>query len=107
VPSYANNAVPSSNSKDASVPNAKSEDVDMVDATKPLIEAPEVKPALYAVYNSATDILYTPEEALKTGLGMVKAIKESIKKIELGSKLRKDVWLREIERSVLSAVFLT
>lgn len=102
MPSYANNAVPSSTSKDIGVPSAKSEDVDMVDASMPFAEANEMKPTLYTVYNVATDISYAPEEALKTGLGMVKTIKENIKKLELGSKLRKDVWLREIERFALS-----
>ena len=29
---------------------------------------------------------------------MVKTLKSSIKTLELGNKMRKDVWLREIER---------
>ena len=32
---------------------------------------------------------------------MVKAIKESLKKLELGSKLRQEVWDREIGKSVI------
>lgn len=58
------------------------------------------EPKHYAVHNSAEDIVYAPEDALKEGLGMVQTLKANIKKLELGSKLRKDVWLREIERSV-------
>lgn len=58
----------------------------------------EHKPALYTVYNSAAEIPYRPEDALKEGVGMVNTLKASIKKLELGSKLRKDVWLREIDR---------
>jgi hypothetical protein len=50
------------------------------------------------VYDIVADISYVPEAALKEGVGMVKEIKERIKKLELGSKLRQDVWLREIER---------
>lgn len=71
----------------------------MEDAAKPLVTAPEEpKPRLYKVYQSATDIPYQPENALKEGLGMVKTLKSNVKTLELGSKLRKDVWLREIEK---------
>lgn len=33
---------------------------------------------------------------------MVKALSANIKKLELGSKMRQDVWLREIERWALA-----
>ena len=52
----------------------------------------------YTVYKAVDEIDYLPENALKEGLGMVKTLKSSIKTLELGNKLRKDVWLREIER---------
>ncbi|TFK55750.1 hypothetical protein OE88DRAFT_1804556 [Heliocybe sulcata] len=51
----------------------------------------------YKVYEASDDIPYSPETALSEGTKMVKAMKASIDKIELGSKLRKEVWLREIE----------
>ncbi|KAH7922469.1 hypothetical protein BV22DRAFT_1106623 [Leucogyrophana mollusca] len=63
----------------------------------PMISRRHPKPTLYTIYESAADIHYTPEAALEEGLKMVKTLKGSVKKIELGSKLRKDVWLREIE----------
>lgn len=47
---------------------------------------------------SAEEIDYTPEKALQAGLSMVKLIDKSVKRLELGSKMRKDVWLREIAR---------
>ncbi|KAH8118439.1 hypothetical protein DFH11DRAFT_1849817 [Phellopilus nigrolimitatus] len=53
-------------------------------------------PMDYAKYESADQIRYTPENCLKEGVNMVKNIKAHIKHLELGSKLRKDVWLREI-----------
>jgi hypothetical protein len=53
---------------------------------------------LYTVYNAAAKIPYTPENALREGLGMVDTIKNSLKTLKLGSKLRQDVWSREIER---------
>lgn len=53
---------------------------------------------MYTSYKCAADIQYLPENALKEGLGMVKTLKGNIKKLELGSKLRQDVWLRDIER---------
>jgi hypothetical protein len=60
-------------------------------------EQPEnVRPIHFTVYESSDDIVHTPEAAFKQGLGMVKVIKESLKKLELGSKLRRDVWDREI-----------
>jgi hypothetical protein len=55
---------------------------------------------LFRLYDSANDIVYTPEGALQEGLGMVKTLKVGIDKLELGSKLRKDVWLREISWTV-------
>ncbi|KZT24461.1 hypothetical protein NEOLEDRAFT_1134832 [Neolentinus lepideus HHB14362 ss-1] len=53
--------------------------------------------ASYEVYSTSDEIPYMPETALSEGMKMVKAMKTSIKKIDLGSKLRKDVWLRDIE----------
>ena len=76
---------------------SKDEDVDMKDALT------VAQPARYTVYSSVDDIDYVPEEAMKQGLGMVKALDANVKKLELGSKLRKDVWLREIERCVYAA----
>ncbi|KAG1907278.1 uncharacterized protein F5891DRAFT_940152 [Suillus fuscotomentosus] len=55
------------------------------------------EPMLYELHDSADNISYTPEAALQAGLGMVKTLKAGINKLELGSKLRKDVWLREID----------
>lgn len=49
---------------------------------------------------TAEEIDYTPEKALHAGLSMVKLIDKSVKRLELGSKMRKDVWLREIARWV-------
>ncbi|KAF8974240.1 hypothetical protein BDZ97DRAFT_1945601 [Flammula alnicola] len=64
--------------------------------TRGIITPEEVKPKLFAVYSSAAEISYVPEDALKAGLGMTKTIKESLKKLELGSKLRQEVWDREL-----------
>lgn len=53
----------------------------------------------YVKYESASDIHYTPEKCLtEAGLGMVKTIKKHVNRLELGSKLRKDVWLKEIAK---------
>lgn len=52
---------------------------------------------LYQIFDKYEDIEYVPENALKNGLNMVATLKDSLKKLELGSKLRKDVWMREIE----------
>lgn len=63
-------------------------------------------PSLYKVYQSAEEIQYAPEDALKEGLGMVKALKASIKKVDLGSKMRHDVWQEEIKKCVLEKYVL-
>jgi hypothetical protein len=57
---------------------------------------------IYQLYDSADNIPYTPEAALQVGLGMVRTLKAGINKLELGSKLRKDVWLREVDKYVIS-----
>ncbi|KAL5530325.1 hypothetical protein ACEPAF_6582 [Sanghuangporus sanghuang] len=53
-------------------------------------------PANYTIFNSPGDIAYSPEQFLKEGVNMVNAIKAHVKRLGIGSKLRKDVWLREI-----------
>lgn len=51
------------------------------------------------VHKPTSDILSPPETVLKQGSDMVESIEEAIRKLEIGSQLRKDVWLKEIERS--------
>ena len=79
---------------DASGPIAKQEDAIMQDAIEP------PKPSYFKIYGSADEISFTPEDALKEGVGMVKAIKNSLKQLQLGSKLRHEVWQREIEKYI-------
>ncbi|KIK36397.1 hypothetical protein CY34DRAFT_26339 [Suillus luteus UH-Slu-Lm8-n1] len=55
------------------------------------------EPVLYQLYDSADNISYTPEAALRVGLDMVKTLEARINKLELGSTLREDVWLREMD----------
>lgn len=59
------------------------------------------KPKPFTEYASAQEVPYTPENALAEGVGMVKHLKSKIKKMEIGSKMRKDVWLREMEKYVV------
>lgn len=66
-------------------------------------DAPPLGPddqQLHTIYQSASDVPYLPENAFKEGASMVKAIKADIKKLQIGSNLRKEVWLKEIEKSV-------
>lgn len=58
----------------------------------------ENKSKHFTTFQRAADIIYVPEDALKEGFGMVKAIKESLKQLELGSQLRREVWDREISK---------
>lgn len=65
-------------------------------------QPPPPPKSYYKVYETAEEISYVPEGALKEGLGMVRALKASIKTIDLGSKMRQDVWAAEIEKCVAS-----
>ncbi|KAJ2931653.1 hypothetical protein H1R20_g5445, partial [Candolleomyces eurysporus] len=56
-----------------------------------LVKAPQ-----HAVYQSAAEIDYAPERALGEGLKMVNTVEEGLKTLVLGSKMRQDVWKREI-----------
>lgn len=51
---------------------------------------------LYTRYASVQDITYTPETALQQGLAMVKAIQKEVLPLELGNRMRKEVWFREV-----------
>jgi len=53
-------------------------------------------PKHFTVHKTVHEIQYNPEASLEEGLGMVKTIKETLKHLELGSKLREEVWDREI-----------
>ena len=59
----------------------------------------------HTIFGSPEDIAYTPEGFLKEGIKMVKTIKAHVKRLEIGSKLRKDVWLREISRYVIFRIY--
>ncbi|GLB33731.1 putative dynamin family protein [Lyophyllum shimeji] len=74
---------------------AKDEDVTMGDAAN--VAPPPNKPTAFRVYSVAEEIQYAPEEALKQVSGMVESIKASLKCLHLGSKLRQEVWMRELE----------
>ena len=68
---------------------------------KPKIQedrATEETPKLFTTYVNAEEIAPTPENAIEAGLGMVKALKEKLKQLELGSKLRKEVWNRDVAK---------
>ncbi|KAK1224421.1 hypothetical protein PQX77_012717 [Marasmius sp. AFHP31] len=51
----------------------------------------------FIVHESANDISYEPENALKQGLEMVSSIQNAMAGLQLGSKLRQQVWSKEIE----------
>lgn len=53
-------------------------------------------PSLFKGYESAQDISYSPESALKEGVKMIQTLKARMRNMKLGSKLREQVWAREI-----------
>lgn len=58
---------------------------------------------LFKKYESVEEIHYAPEDALKEGLGMVKTIKMNLKSLNVGSKMRQEVWMNEIKKCVQRA----
>ncbi|KAG9077908.1 hypothetical protein FRC06_008636, partial [Ceratobasidium sp. 370] len=64
---------------------------------EPEPDRPVLPAATHNTYRSAGEINYTPENALEEGVEMAKTIGSYLKQIDLGSQLRKDVWLREVE----------
>ena len=52
----------------------------------------------YKKYASVDEIDYVPEDALKQGLGMIGSLKDFLKKLDIGSKLRQEVWMRDITK---------
>ncbi|KAI0758261.1 Dynamin family-domain-containing protein [Irpex lacteus] len=102
VPSYASGSSTLNAVNSAPSAVAKRDGVDMAGASTRIssnafLNPAEVKKPLYTVYQSAEQIVYQPEDALKEGTAMVKTLKTNIReKLKLG-KLREEVWLREIE----------
>jgi hypothetical protein len=63
-------------------------------------DAPAPAAGAYTRFSAPGEIAYTPEAALHEGLQMVGALRAGIRTLELGNKMRKDVWMRELERCV-------
>ena len=80
-----------SNSADMK-PAAKQESGDSAVTLK---DKPEPKDD-FTIYQSADEIQYAPEHVFREGNKMVKAIDANLKKVKLGSKLRQEVWRKEI-----------
>ncbi|KAG8740113.1 hypothetical protein FRC10_004742 [Ceratobasidium sp. 414] len=51
--------------------------------------------------NPTDEVVYTPDNALAKGQQMADTIGSYLQQLDLGSTLRKDVWLREVERCIL------
>lgn len=68
-----------------------------------IMREPEVVPPTFVKYTSAAEITYTPENALTTGTSMVEEVKALVEKLELGSKMRKTVYVKDIDKSVFSS----
>lgn len=92
VPAYLGNASPIN---PQTVPRAPTGAIPKLEETGETQEG-DNKSKHFTAFQSAAEISYLPEDALKEGFGMVKAIKESLKQLELGSQLRREVWDREI-----------
>ncbi|ESK97641.1 hypothetical protein Moror_17503 [Moniliophthora roreri MCA 2997] len=79
-----------------------SKDTQMGDANAPLPFQPTFK-----VFQSSAEISYDPEDALKEGVEMARSIKRAMESIQLGSKLRQQVWGRELDNLQKQALPIT
>jgi len=59
---------------------------------------------LFKEHKSAEEIAYSPEAALEEGVKMIQTLKARMQNLKLGSKLREEVWAREISRFVFHAM---
>lgn len=96
VPSYIQNHIDGSNGVPIKEPQGALPKVEDVVMGEPALEQPTS--VLFSEYANVEGIPYSPENALKEGLLMVESIKNSIKILRLGSKLRQEVWQREIKK---------
>jgi len=78
----------------------REESVVMDDSTRDVATLQQSKPKFFTIHEDASEITYIPEDALKQGLKMVKAIKQTLIKLELSSRLRAEVWDREVVKFV-------
>ena len=53
-----------------------------------------------AVFDSSEDITYSPKMAVQHGKELLFEVKETINEIELGSKMRKESWMKDIKMLV-------
>jgi len=59
---------------------------------------------LFEEHKSAEEIAYSPEAAIKEGIKMIQTLEVQMRNLKLGSKLREEVWAREISRSVIAVM---
>lgn len=59
---------------------------------------------LFEEHKSAEEIAYSPEAAVKEGIKMIQTLETRMRNLKLGSKLREEVWAREISRSVIAVM---
>lgn len=57
-------------------------------------------PPLFKEYKTVDEIEYTPENALSEGTKIIQTLKSRISLMNLGSKLRQEVWARDITECV-------
>jgi hypothetical protein len=99
VPAYLQNGPLSINSQTAStIPTGAFPKLEAEAFTLDETQEAKNNSKYFTAFQNAREISYLPEDALKEGFGMVKAIKESLKQLEVGSNLRREVWDREITK---------
>lgn len=101
---YAMQNEPSSSNYQGPSSSGSFRDATKREETEALVAVEPILPK-FKVYASVSDITYAPETALKEGILMVNTIEEGLKRLELGSKLRQEVWDREMQKCVYFWMF--
>ena len=70
---------------------------DLVPFAQPFLALHDVPNAEEVEYKEAEDVEYSPEGALKMGLYRVKGLFASLRRAELGTELRKEVWMESLK----------
>ena len=57
-----------------------------------------------AIYKDTSEISYTPERNMQHGLQMLRNVKNYVNELDVGSSVRKNIWLRDISKYVFCCV---
>ncbi|OSC99144.1 hypothetical protein PYCCODRAFT_1446932 [Trametes coccinea BRFM310] len=102
LPPAASQTAPNAQDVDVKPPQSSQPTIAKVTSTANIDKAPQDQDGVathttFRKFESVDDLQYAPEEALKEGLAMVKTLRSSLQSLNVGSKMRQEVWMNEIK----------